>query len=262
VLLLPELVGPRIERKSFRVAHAIRPDFRQLVLSADERIVGRRFAVRRDADDLADAIRQILRFFRLEVITERDEQIAVTRLHDTAADVGRAAGRSLLHINRLHALELRLVAQIDLRVRDDDLRAAADRFCVAEEDASALREIVREHHVHHPGLSAMIDLRHARERLGCLAVLRHEAHAAGPLGHQHAPVRQKGERPRMHQMLDNGGHSDLAGGGVEHFVGRVRRSGDNKSGRDEERGHAWRDLPDERTVRPMRCSVNRAPCRR
>src|SRR5581483_4358033 len=81
VLLLPQFVRPRIEREPFRISRAVGPDLRRNALLADKGIVRRRFSVRRDADDLADGVHEVLRFLRLEVIAERDEQIAVARLH-------------------------------------------------------------------------------------------------------------------------------------------------------------------------------------
>src|SRR5262245_65931979 len=91
VLLLPQFSVGRIEGETLRVAQTVGPDFRQRSVRADEWIVGGRRAVGRDADNLANVVVEFLRkLFRSEVVAERDEQIAVRRLHHAATDIETA----------------------------------------------------------------------------------------------------------------------------------------------------------------------------
>src|SRR5581483_7415560 len=85
VLLLPQFAADRMKGEALRVAVAVAPDLRTCALSADERIVLRNAAVRRDAHDLAVVDGEVLRLVaRPEMIAERDEQIAVGALRDAA----------------------------------------------------------------------------------------------------------------------------------------------------------------------------------
>ena len=111
------------------------------------------------------------------------------------------------------------------RMRDRDAAAAAVGVLgVAEIDGAIFCEIAAEHHVHQAGLALRVDLRHAGERRRQFAAARDDAHAAGPLGHQHAAVGQKGERPGMHQAAGDGLDFEFAGGGGENLRRRPRRA--------------------------------------
>ena len=79
---------------------AVAPDLRLGAGAADERIVGRRRAVGRDADDLAEMVAEVLRLVaRAEVVAEREEQVAVRALarcgsrNDCRTRAGRPGGR-------------------------------------------------------------------------------------------------------------------------------------------------------------------------
>ena len=148
------------------------------------------------------------------MIAERDEQIAVARLHHAAADVQAARDGPALTEDRVHRDQARRPAVLlQLRVRDRDAAAALGGFGVAEVDRAIGCEIAAEHHVHEAGLALRVDLRHAGERRRQLAGARDDAHAAGPLGHQHAAVGQEGERPGMHQAAGERLDGESAGGG-------------------------------------------------
>ena len=118
-------------------------------------------------------------------------------------------------------------------VRHHDLAAAAlGRLGVAKKDRVAFLEVVRQQHVHQAGLTLRVNIRHAQQRPRQLTAARDDAHAAGPLGHQHAAVGQKGERPGMHQPAGDGLDVEIAGGGGEN----LRRRGRNVYGRQQRGG--------------------------
>jgi len=77
VLDFPELAGRGIDRKALCVAMAIAPDLRLGVGAADERIVFRRRAIGRDADQLAQMVAEVLRFVTVgKMLAQRYEQVA------------------------------------------------------------------------------------------------------------------------------------------------------------------------------------------
>src|SRR3954469_13849667 len=81
VLDFPELAGDGMDREALFVAMAITPDLGPGSVAADERIVRRCSAIRRDADQLAEVIAEILRLVAIgEVLAERDKEIVVGAL--------------------------------------------------------------------------------------------------------------------------------------------------------------------------------------
>ena len=124
-----------------------------------------------------------------------------------------ARQRPVLTEDHLDVVELAVVGK--RRARHRGARAAAGRLGEAEIDHLVLREAAVEHDVVQAALAGRHDLRHALQRRGQLAVRRHDPHAAGPLGHQHAAVRQEGQRPRMRQPSDHGLDLEIAGRGFE-----------------------------------------------
>ncbi len=91
----PQLAGSGIEDRALDVAVADREHLRPP--AAGFRIVGRRRAVRHDADHLADVIGKTLRLVaRAVVVAEGDEQIAVGGLRDAAAVMIARRQRPLL----------------------------------------------------------------------------------------------------------------------------------------------------------------------
>ncbi len=142
--------------------------------------------------------------------------------------------------DRLHRHQTRSPAiLLQLPVRDGDAAAAAVRVLgVAEIDGAILFEIAVEHHVHQSGLALCVDFRDAGDRRRQFASARDDAQAAGPLGHQHAAVRQEGERPGMHQPAGHRLDFQLAGGGGEmrHRPSGARRQ--QQGGQQQKIAHA------------------------
>ena len=217
MLLLPEFAVGRIEGEAFRVAQAIGPDLRQRALLADERIVGRRRSVGTNAYDLADMVVERLRHVGGgKMIAERDEQIAVARLHHAAADVQAVRDGAALAEDRGHRDQARGPAiLLQPPMRDRDAAAALGRLGVAEINRSILFEVAAEHHIHEAGLALRVNSRHAGERRRQLAGARDDAQAAGPFAHQHSAVGQERERPGMHQPAGDDLDRKISGGGGE-----------------------------------------------
>src|SRR5262249_34175174 len=91
-------------------------------------------------------------------------------------------------------------------------------LCIGEIDQSVVGEMRIERHVEQPALALREDLWHTFERLRLCAVLAHHAKSAWPLGHQHAPVREKGEPPGMLEPVSNGLDLDRTLLGVDHAL--------------------------------------------
>src|SRR4029079_3651159 len=89
VLLLPQLAVSRVDGETLRIAVAIRPDFGTGAVFVDERIVGRRGAVARNPDDLAEVVVERLRHVAVgEMLAIGEEQRAGRGLHNTGGAVG------------------------------------------------------------------------------------------------------------------------------------------------------------------------------
>src|SRR5262245_56345788 len=87
---------------------AVAPDFRLGACASGERIVGRHRAVRLDAHDLAEMVGEVLRLVAMdEVVAHGEEQVAISSLHDTAAEMIAARERTLLAEDHFHAVEPR-----------------------------------------------------------------------------------------------------------------------------------------------------------
>ena len=198
-----------------------------------------------DPDDLAEMGVQVLRLaaeLLLGPLAERDEQMALAVEHQARAEM-------------LGAVELRLLAEDDLDVRERPLvlaeDAAGDRGAVAavaglgiaQIHQAVLAEVRVERDVEKAALITRVHLRHARDRLRDLALGRDMAERPRPLGHQHAAVRQKSERPGMAEPVGNGLDVDRGAFGLEVLIdrerGRRREQGDRGRGETySESGHA------------------------
>src|SRR5437660_12880387 len=100
-----------MQRRSLAVAVAVAPDLRLGLGASDERIVLLRRAIRRHAHDLAKMVGEILRLVTVgEVLAQREPEIAVAALPDTAAVVIAARQRTFLAEDHLHVIELRRFA--------------------------------------------------------------------------------------------------------------------------------------------------------
>jgi hypothetical protein len=197
---------------------SVGPDFGFGAGLADEGIVAWHRAVRFDAHDLADVIGQILRVVaRLEMIAERHEQIAVGALRDAAGDIVAAGRRPDLAEDDDDAVKPRRIAGVELGARHRDVVAVIG--VEAEIDRAVLREGAIQRDIEQSGLAAAGDLGHAGQRRRQLAVARDDAHAAGPFGHQHAPVGQESQRPGMHKTAGDGFNRDRACRAWKRWIG-------------------------------------------
>ena len=202
---------------------AVGPDFRIGARLADEWIVRRDAAIRRDAHDLAEIVVERLRHIAVgEMFAVGEEQIAVGALRDAAAEVVAARGRALLAVDHLDVGEARIVSRFKPRARQRRAAAVLERGGVGKIDGAVLREVAVERDIEQPALTGGEDLRHAGQRRRQFAVARHDAHAAGPLGDQHASVGQEGERPGMHQAAGDGFDLEISAGGFERLLRRRR----------------------------------------
>src|SRR5690606_14617532 len=85
VLMSPELAGPGIERGALLIAVTVGPDLRARIVAANEGVVIRDAPIRIQSHHLALQLVQILRSRPLVVLTQGDEQIAVTVEHQSRA---------------------------------------------------------------------------------------------------------------------------------------------------------------------------------
>src|SRR5690606_17365085 len=77
--------------------------------------------------------------------------------------------------------------------------AALARLCIAPEDGAVVREVRTQGNIEQAALAAGIDPGQSADRLAQCAVGGYDAHAARPLRHEQAPIRQRLDRPRMFQ---------------------------------------------------------------
>ena len=204
-------------RQRLRIAVTVTPDFRLRAVAADERIVARCGTVRRDADDFAEMVGEILRLVaRAVVITERDEQVAVGCLRDPAAIMVAGRRRSLLPEDDLDVAQARLCAVVEFSARDRGAATTVHALGVAEIERRVVREISIERDIEQSALSGGPHLRHPADRRRQLAVARDDAQPSRPLRHQHPSVRQKGKAPGICQPTGDGLDFERAAGrGVE-----------------------------------------------
>jgi hypothetical protein len=134
-------------------------------------------------------------------------------LRDAAGDVVAARRRAFLAKDNAHVVKVRCRAHLEPRPRDRD--TAAGVGIEAEIYGLVLRKAAVERDVKHTGLPVRRDRRHAAERSRQFSVAVDDAHAAGPFGHQHAAVGQKGERPGMHKAAGQGFDFKFTGRGWE-----------------------------------------------
>src|SRR5437868_14755587 len=88
VLGLPQVAGRGIDGEALLIAMTVAPDLRLRAGAADEGIVLRHRAVRRNADQLAEMVIESLRLIAAAIVfAERDKQVAVRGLYDAATEV-------------------------------------------------------------------------------------------------------------------------------------------------------------------------------
>src|SRR4029077_2656358 len=168
VLLLPQLAVSPVDGETLRIAVAIRPDFGTGAGFVDERIVGRRGAVTRNPDDLAEVVVERLRHVAVgEMLAIGEEQRAVRGLHNTAAEVVSPRSRAVLVVDDLHVGEPRglpglepgarpggaALAGLEPGARQCGAPATVERLGVGKIDGVVLREIAIEDYVQQPALT-------------------------------------------------------------------------------------------------------------
>ena len=165
---------------------AVAPDFRLGVVAADERIVRRHRAVRRDAHDLAEMVGEVLRLVAIgEVIAHREQQIAVAALHDAAAEMIAARQRAFLAEDHLHVVELGASPSVS-RARAIAVRPPPRcGLGEAEIDRPVRREVAVEHDVVQSALAGARTCGTPATGGDSLPSRVDDAQAAGPLGDQH-----------------------------------------------------------------------------
>src|SRR5262245_60290556 len=169
---LPQLAGLRVNRAPLRIAMTVGPDLRTRVLAADERIVLGHRTVGIDAHDLAEIVGKILGRGEGEALAKRDEQRAVRREDKTRAEMVLTLDLRLLAEDHLDAVEAAL-AKLPACHRG---RGAALAWLGIGKISEVVRlEVGVNCHIEQSPLPHGNDLRHARKRLGKLAVLRYEA---------------------------------------------------------------------------------------
>ena len=203
----------------------------------------RRCAVRRDADDLAEMIAEILRLVaRPVVVAERDEQVAVGGLRDAAAVVIAGGERAFLAEDHLHVAQARLRAVVEFAARHGGATAAAHALRIAEIDRAVAGVILVERDIEQAALAGRPHLRHAVHRRRELAAARDDAQPSRALGHQHASVGQEGEAPRRCEPARHRLDLERAGRGVERGACAARRRDDHqRSGQGDRRGECRGD---------------------
>src|ERR1700730_4628134 len=188
---------------------------------------------------------------RLEIVLARgQEQRAVAGARDGRAEVKAAFDRGLLAENHFHVGELRLAALFEKAgacersaIRIGRARGPA-RLGEAEIDDAALFEIGREHDVEQAAPADRGDRGHAFDRRRQFSVMIENAEPPRTLGHEHAAVRQKGERPGMVESACHGLNAErhlFAFDAVVRFLRGSRRDKERKKNR--EKNYAGAHLP-------------------
>lgn len=117
----------------------------------------------------------------------------------------------MLAVDDLHVGKPRHFAGLEPGARKCSAPAAVERLRVRKVDGAVLREVAVEDDVEQAALADRKYFRHVCERRRQLPVLRNNAHAARPLGHQHASAGQERERPGMNQALGHRLNGEIAG---------------------------------------------------
>src|SRR5262249_46500955 len=89
---------------------------------------------------------------------------------------------------------------------------------IGQIDQSVVGEMRIERHIEQPALALCENLWHTLERLRLCAVLGHDTKPPRPLGHEHAPIRKKGEPPGMLEPVGNSLDLDRAFLRVDHAL--------------------------------------------
>ena len=247
VLVRPQLVGQRVERRALDVAVAEGELLGQGARLADEGVVLRHAAVVMQADHRAGMVVQPLGAIHLAAVAERDVEEAAVE-HQARAEV--VSGPRLGPHAEQH-LQVAQGASVEPCARHLGALAALARRGVGEIDPAVLRVIRVQHHVEQAALADRRDRRQSGNRNGIeFAVGRHQPQAARPLRHQHAAVRQESQPPRVLQPFGQRFQHEA----VLCAVTDLRRRGGGEQGR-EQRQQAAKELA---PVHGMDCSQSPA----
>jgi len=145
------------------------------------------------------------------MVTERDKQIAVRRLHHAATNIETARHGSFLSKDDFRVIEPWRFVFDQARAENGDTTAALGSFCVADKNCVRLGEIAVEQDVHQPGLADGEDFRYVSYRRRQSSVHSDDTHAPRPLGHQQSAVRQECERPWIYESAGDGLDFQIAG---------------------------------------------------
>src|SRR5262245_40509551 len=212
VLLFPQPAVSRVDSETLRIAMTIRPDFGTRARLVDEWIVGRRHALGRNPDDLAEVIIERLRHVTVdEMLAIGEEQCAICCLYDATSEMASPRRRTMLAIDDLNVGKPWHLAGLELGARHCGAPSALEGFGVREINGAVLRKIAVEDDVKQAALADRKHVRHVAERRGELTIRWNNAHAAGALGHQHAAVGKESKRPGVHQALPYGADREFAG---------------------------------------------------
>jgi len=174
---------------------AIGPDLRQRPRLADEGIVRRHRTIGPDAHNLPHVTVQILRTVTETVaVAQRDEEIAVAPENQSRTPVVAARRGLVLCKDDLHFAQLQCVA-VQHCARHGGACPVPRGLCKGKEDRAVRCKRRTEHNIKQAALSARVHIGHTRNRRRHRALWRHDAHAPRALGHQHATIGQKSQRP-------------------------------------------------------------------
>jgi hypothetical protein len=175
---------------------AVGPVLGKRALLADEGVVGRRLAVARDADDLADVRAEVLREVALRVaLPRRHEQVPVRCEHEPRAEVMVARELGLLAEDHGHVRETVIG---EARPRDGrSVLFALAGLGIRKVDDAVIGESGIEGDVEQPPLADGGDLGHACDGLREFSLFAHVAEPAGPLRHEHPAVGKERNSPGM-----------------------------------------------------------------
>jgi hypothetical protein len=131
---------------------------------------------------------------------QRQEQRAVALLCDAATEVQAAGHHWLLAENHRHVLQLLAVGAKPGACQRRAVTAVGG-FAVAEVQLAVVGKAAVAHHVQQAALAAGIHRRHAGHPCQAAAIGVQQPQLAAPLAHQHATLIDKGQRPRVVQLV-------------------------------------------------------------
>src|SRR5262249_18524742 len=138
-------------------------------------------------------------FAREIVVAKRQEEAAVLRLGDPAAEIEAGRYRPLLMEDDLDLLEPGPAFIVELGAGHRHLATAPRRFGEAEIDRAVPVERAIERNVGQSDLIVGVDFWQAGDRRRQPAVLGDDPHAPRPFGHEQPAAGQESKSPRVHE---------------------------------------------------------------